>query len=144
MFSANSNKSNESDTLSKKNFKQISSEIIPIACHIDECTLITKNGELIQTIVIEYNDHSHKLTNTLQETLSSLLSEIGFDVSFWIQTIKVNNVENIDKIPNDQFSNVLLRKIDNYWRNEESRLSNYKVNSYIHFVIKGNDLKIKH
>ena len=45
-------------------FNNSSEDFVPIACHFDEHTLLTKNGELLQTIEIN-GIHSEKISQDL-------------------------------------------------------------------------------
>lgn len=42
-------------------YNKASEDFVPVACHYDEYTLLTKNGELLQTIQIN-GIHSEKIT----------------------------------------------------------------------------------
>lgn len=83
-------KSRKSD---KDSYNRESQNFIPIACHYDPETLLTKNGELIQIIQINgiCSEHiSDKLFN-LRSVVRKAISEVvesSRDCAFWLHTIR--------------------------------------------------------
>lgn len=118
-------------------------EFIPVACHFNEKTLITKNGELLQIIKIDglYSENiSEKITNLryiLQQSFANNINDEDF--ACWIHTIR--ETQNLsDEYQTDKiFSNNLNRvwKYKNLW---EEKYSN-KI--YISILIKGLAFDIK-
>jgi type IV secretion system protein VirB4 len=118
--------------LSKKNFHQH----IPFACHLNERTLINKNGEIIQTIEIRGIDSDFldiKLSNLrscIREALSRHLIE---DISIWIHTIR--NQKNLD--PKSTYPSLISSNIHRIWKSKNYWDSKFVNTVYISFVHKG-------
>ena len=73
-------------------YNNSSEDFIPVACHFNENTLITKNGELLQTIQIN-GINSEKISNNLFNLRAMVRKAISESVdsgkyAFWIHTIR--------------------------------------------------------
>ena len=75
-----------------KLFNSTSEDFIPIACHYDENTMLTKNGELLQTIEIN-GIHSEKISKDLFNLRTIVRKSIAESTdctkfAFWVHTIR--------------------------------------------------------
>jgi type IV secretion system protein VirB4 len=124
-------------------FKSDSSIYMPIACHYDESTLLTKNGELIQTIIInginseQISDNLMNLRDMVRQAIRENIKTEKF--AFWIHTVrKKTNLD--DNTPYSKFFSANLHGIwkqKNYWHDKF-------VNSlYITVVYSAADLQVK-
>lgn len=108
----------------KNLYNSASADYIPIACHYDEHTLLTKNGELIQVIQINgLNSEkiSDKLFNLREVVRRAIKNNINSDnFSFWIHTVrrKTNLDDSLgyDKLLSANIHDLWCRK--NYWRDK--------------------------
>ena len=124
------------------NFYSNAHEYIPVCCHFDERTLLTKDGELIQTIQINGINQENISSNllTLREIIRKSLKEHinSTDLACWIHTIrKKENLDDDTPYPNmfsQNVHNIWVRK--NYWNDK------FVNTLFISFVYKGIDLKI--
>ncbi|MDJ1407318.1 MAG: hypothetical protein MRQ13_02865 [Candidatus Midichloria sp.] len=80
------------------------SNYIPITCHYDPNTLITKNGDLIQIIV-----NSISLREVIRSAIASYIKDNK--VAVYIHTL--NNFSNIEIEAN--FSSEFAKNINNKW-----------------------------
>lgn len=65
---------------------------LPFACHYDDKTIITKNGELMQTIKISKGKWS--IVGLIQSIRKSLATHLHDEnLAVWIQTIKLTDSE---------------------------------------------------
>lgn len=121
--------------------QNLSSEIsidnfMPIACHYNEDTLLTKNGQLIQTIKINglgYQNLSKELLNLKQHINDTLKKYLDNEnIACWINNIRDQN--NIDDT--DESDNFLAYNIHNMWQEQNSLNSKYVNVLYISFVYK--------
>lgn len=93
-----------------------SSDFIPAACHFDKNTLITKNGELIQTIQV-HGLNSENISNQLfnlrqvvREAISNAI--INHKYAFWIHTIR--RKANLDDPT--QYNSYFCQNIHDIWK----------------------------
>ena len=129
-------------TSSLGRFNDNSHEFIPICCHYDSETLLTKNGELIQTIQINGINQENISSNllSLREIIrGSLKNHVNTtDLACWIHTIrKKRNLDDTSPYPNmfsQNIHNIWVKK--NYWNDK------FINTLFISFVYKGVDLKI--
>jgi type IV secretion system protein VirB4 len=118
-------------------------EFIPIACHYNENTLLTKNGQLIQIICIDdinklgngvtgSNDIREVLRNAIQKHVNSN------KFSFWISTVRSAKNINGDSAYEIQLS----KDIEEAWRNK-NHLDKKFVNSlYVSIIYHNASLEI--
>lgn len=86
------NISGSSRKVDKNLFNNTAEDFIPIACHYDKDTLLTKNGELIQTLQIN-GINSEKISNKLFNLREMVRNAIKKNVNsgnfaFWIHTVR--------------------------------------------------------
>jgi hypothetical protein len=117
-----------------------SKNFIPLACFYDENTVLTKNGELLQTIKFsnfthdETKEDSFDLRRVIRESLLKNLKSRDF--SFWIHTIRrEKNIEWSDLKQKDSLEYALHK----YWR-KECKFDGAFVNEvYLTVLIRGVD-----
>ena len=112
----------------------VSRNFIPIVCHYDENTLITKNGELLQTIEILGINSEHisdELFNLRKLVRKSIKDHVVIPhVAFWIHTIRRQSNLDDDKPYNSYFS----ANIHNMWRNKNYWHDKFVNNLYLTIV----------
>ena len=98
-----------------KNLKQNAhDEFVPIACFYNEFTILTKNSDLIQTIIIgsEESEKDILLHESIQKAIIKNVSDNN--ISFWIHTVRrpEDNVKNTSNLSNHMLTilNELLQK----------------------------------
>ena len=117
--------------------------ILPYACYIDDKTILTENGELLQTIKIpSFLESKEELDSySLRDNLNEIFLKNNSDknINFYFQTIrkKVNLVPTNDKYK-DTFVNNIIDKwnIFNNWENQ------YANEIYITFIITPYNTKV--
>ena len=143
---------------SDSGFFQISNDIIPYACHYNENTILTKNGELLQVIRIyaePKNDiHSiHTQTDDMSQKsklieLSNLRSAIRVAIldsvktkefAFWIHTFR----EVVDMQIFTQFENEFANHINNLWNSGNDISHKYGSTLYVTILIEGKKINTK-
>lgn len=98
-----------------------SKEFIPAACHFDTNTLITKNGELLQTIQInginseDVSDNLFNLRQVVRDSISGAI--VNHKYAFWIHTIRrkanLDDTKEYNSFFSDNLHNIWKNK--NYW-----------------------------
>ncbi len=130
-------------TIDKEHFNYNAQDFIPIACHYNNETLLTKNGELIQILQVngvnsEYiSDQLLSLRSIVREALKNNIT--SNDVSCWIHTIRHHT--NLDD--SAKYSSLLADFIHNIWSQKNYWREKFVNTLYISIVYKGGDLKIK-
>jgi type IV secretion/conjugal transfer VirB4 family ATPase len=95
-----------------------SHDFIPVVCHYDPNTLITKNGELIQIIQIHgiysqiVRDDLVNLRNIIREAIRKNINSDAF--AFWIHTIR--RKENLDDP--SPYPDLFSANLHNIWRDK--------------------------
>jgi type IV secretion system protein VirB4 len=123
-------------------FKSASAEYIPIACHYDESTLLTKNGELIQTIVINglnserISENLINLRDMVRQAISNNVKSDKF--AFWIHTVRKKT--NLDD--NTPYSQFFSRNLHDIWRQKNYWHDKFVNNLYITLVYSNADLNV--
>ncbi|CAK6537071.1 MAG: Type IV secretory pathway, VirB4 component [Candidatus Midichloria mitochondrii] len=113
------------------------SNYIPITCHYDPNTLITKNGDLIQIVAIsgfEPNDtnfNSIPLREVIRSSIASYIKDNK--VAVYIHTL--NNFSNIEIKAN--FSSEFAKNINDKWSEFNQWSSQLLATVYISIVIQG-------
>lgn len=94
-------------------------DFIPVACHYDKDTVITKNGDLIQTIHIHgiysqsVNNDLVNLRKIIRETIKKNVDSADF--AFWIQTIsRKTDLDDSSLL----YPDLLSANIHNIWRDK--------------------------
>ncbi len=102
--------------LNKNIYNDSSENFIPIACHYDENTLLTKNGELLQIFQIDgltSKKISKKLFNLREDVRNAISNGIeGGKLAFWIHTIR-HKINLDDTTP---YNNLLSANIHAIWQ----------------------------
>lgn len=132
-----------SKTFDSNLYNTNSEHFIPVACHYDEHTLLTKNGELLQTIQIKGIDAeniSENLSDLREVVRKSIQDAIScHKFAFWIHTIR----SKADLNDGSGYSNILSENIHDIWR-IKNHLSDKFVNTlYITVIHRAPELKIK-
>jgi len=129
---------------SDKNFYNNSSaDFVPIACHYDMHTLLTKNGELVQSIQIN-GINSDKISKDLMVLRNVVRKAIRDNISggkfaFWVHTIR--RKDNIDDM--SPYPNTLSGHIHSLWRKKNYWDDKFVNKLYISIVISAAELKIR-
>ncbi len=132
-----------SDNTSNEGYNSYSKEFIPIVSHYDQYTLITKNGELIQTFQINgiNSDNISKQLFNLREIVRSAIKENikGQDLSFWIHTIrkKVNLDDDTD------YNGYFSANVHDIWKRKNFWDDKFVNSLYISVVHDSPEMKIK-
>ena len=129
---------------SDNNFYNTSSkDFIPVACHYDQNTLITKNGELLQIIQINgINSEkiSKNLFNLREVVRKSISSSVhGSKYAFWIHTIRRKT--NLDD--NADYYNEFSANVHDIWRRKNYWHDKFVNRLYITIVHAAPTLRLK-
>lgn len=96
----------------------VSSELIPYACYYNENTILTENGELLQTIKIpsfvtnKSKENFYSLRNILNKTFRKNVKDEN--LNFWFQTVR----KPVDIVPrNQQYENYTVKSVMDKWNN---------------------------
>ncbi len=124
-------------------YNNSSEEFIPVACHYDQYTLLTKNGELLQTIQINGNN-SEKITKNLPNLRKVVRESIHDNVdckklAFWVHTIR--RKENLDD--DTEYNNFLSANIHDIWRRKNYLDDKFVNHLYITVVYRAPHTKFK-
>lgn len=117
-------------------------DFIPIACHYDKHTVITKNGELLQTIQIHgvfsqaVRDNIVNLRGIIRDTIKKNIKTDHF--AFWIHTItRKTNLD--DETP---YPDILSANIHNIWRDKNYWHDKFVNTLYISIIYHKPELNI--
>ena len=129
--------------LDKGLYNALSEDFVPIACHYDKNTLLTKNGELLQIFQINgINSEkiSKKLSNLRVVVRSAISNNVeGDQLAFWIHTIR--RKENLDDtVP---YNNVFSANIHEIWKNKNYWHDKFVNCLYITVLHDAPELKLK-
>jgi type IV secretion system protein VirB4 len=134
---------NEIDRKSDLGYKNLRPEdFIPFACYFDDETILTKNGELLQTIKFQgigAEKISQNLSSIREAIRESINKNLKSDnIAIWFHTIRAR--ENI----NDpyEYKNPFSEKINQFWNDKNYWDDKYTNNLYITFVHNATSLKI--
>lgn len=121
------------------------SDFIPYACHFDPHTLLTKNGELLQTIkIVGFNTESLYSSQTpLREAVRKAIfrSIPGNEYALWFHTIR--RKQNLD--PGGEFDPGSFPEYLNHcWQDRHQWKDKYINELYITIVREGQAATIKH
>lgn len=104
----------------KLTYNESSADFVPIACHFDEHTLITKNGELLQTIQIHglnanhISNKLHDLRAVVRKAISDTITNHKY--SFWVHTIRRRT--NLDDPA--KYSSYFSGHLHDIWKNKHN------------------------
>ena len=97
-------------------YNSSSGEFVPVACHYDENTLLTKNGELLQTIQIRginSENISKNLFNLREVVRASIRDNIECNkFAFWIHTVR----RKADLDDDTEYHGFLAANVHDIWR----------------------------
>ena len=129
--------------LGKGLYNASSEDFIPIACHYDKNTLLTKNGELLQIFQINgINSEriSRQLSNLRGVVRSAISNNVeGDKLAFWIHTIRRKaNLD--DTVP---YHNVFSANIHEIWKNKNYWHDKFVNCLYITVLHDAPELKLK-
>ena len=118
-------------------------DFIPIACHYDPNTLLTKNGELLQTIQINGINSEHitsQLSNVREMVRSAIKKHVKSDnLAFWIHTIRrKTNLDDLTK-----YSKVFPANVHNIWKDKNYWDDKFVNTLYISIIHDSNAINIK-
>lgn len=124
-------------------YSEDSQDFIPVACHYNKETLLTKNGELIQTIQVR-GLNSDKISNNLEHLRAVVRDAIKNDenckeFAFWIHTIR--RKANLDY--DADYHNTLSKKIHHEWIQKNYWHDKFANKLYITVVHSAPKLKLK-
>lgn len=137
----NSEKKNKKQS-NKAIIHKIEEGFIPFVCHYDQNTILTKNGELMQTIRItgfaadSVAVEILSLREALRDSISAHIKDIGF--AFWFHTFR--RKKNIS--PKGEFSDAFAKKVDAAWDSNSKWSSSYVNELYITIITEGLDTSI--
>jgi type IV secretion system protein VirB4 len=117
-------------------------DFIPFACYFDDETILTKNGELLQTIKFQ-GIGARKISQNLDTIRDAIRNSIeknikSDNIAIWFHTIRAR--EDI----NDpyQYKNPFSEKINSFWNDKNYWDDKYTNNLYITFVHNAAHFKI--
>jgi type IV secretion system protein VirB4 len=124
-------------------FNSSSEDFVPVACHYDKNTLLTKNGELLQTIEIN-GIHSEKISKDLFSLRAVVRKSIAESINctkfaFWIHTIR--RKANLDD-PKD-YPSFFPANVHDIWRRKNYWHDKFVNRLYITIVHDAPELKLK-
>lgn len=121
----------------------VSKDLIPYACYYNETTIITQNGELLQTIKIPSFVSNKGTANfySLRDVLNRTFNNNAKDqnLSFWFQTIR----KAVDVIPKNQvYTDYTSKTIMDKWNNHYHWDKQFANEIYITIIIAPSDNKV--
>ncbi len=129
--------------LNKNIYNNSSENFIPLACHYDKNTLLTKNGELLQIFQIDgltSKRISKKLFNLRGDVRNAISNGIeGGKLAFWIHTIR-HKINLDDTTP---YNNLLSANIHDIWQKKNCWQDKFVNSLYITVIHDSPELKIK-
>jgi type IV secretion system protein VirB4 len=134
---------NEIERKSDLGYKNLApQDFIPFACYFDDETILTKNGELLQTIKLQgigADKISPDLAHVRDVIRDSIQKNIKSDnIAIWFHTIRAR--ESIDDPY--EYKNSFAQKIDEFWNDKNYWDDKYTNNLYITFVHNAADFKL--
>ncbi len=131
-----------SESTNKLIAKKPDEDFIPYVCHYDPNTIITKNGELLQTIRITgFGTDSVatdilSLRDTLRDSIVAHVKDTEF--AFWFHTFR--RKKNV--VPKGEFPDFFSQKINESWDKENNWSKRYVNELYITIITEGLDTSI--
>ncbi len=115
---------------------------IPIACHYDANTLLTKNGELLQTIQINGINSEHiasQLSSVREIVRRAIKKNVESDnFAFWVHTIR--HKTNLDDPT--QYSKIFPANVHDMWKNKNFWDDKFVNTLYISIIHEPNAINI--
>ncbi len=130
------------DATQKLVAKKPDEDFIPYVCHYDPHTIITKNGELLQTIRITgFGTDSVatdilSLRDALRDSIVAHVKETEF--AFWFHTFR--RKKNV--VPKGEFPDFFANKVNQSWDKENGWSERYVNELYITIITEGLDTSI--
>ncbi|MDX1924834.1 MAG: hypothetical protein SFT91_06430 [Rickettsiaceae bacterium] len=129
--------------VAKSVFYEDAPEFIPVCCHYDANTLITKNGELLQTIRID-GIGLHKMNPDLpllrQKIRESLVKNINSTkIACWIHTTR--RKDNLDD--GKKFTSEMCQHIHDIWMKKNFWNDKYVNTLYLTITYSSKDLEVR-
>lgn len=126
-----------------KLFNNTSEDFVPIACHFDRNTMLTKNGELLQTIEIN-GIHSEKISKDLFNLRAVVRKSIAESTNctkfaFWVHTIR----RKADLDDPAEYPGYLTANVHDIWRRKNYWHDKFVNRLYITIVHDAPELKLK-
>jgi type IV secretion system protein VirB4 len=115
---------------------------VPYACHVDPLTILTKNGELMQTIKItafayeHIEEHPRELREVIREALRSAINTT--DYALWMHTVR----RKVSLTPEGKPKNPLSQRLNDAWRQQNDWDNQYTNEVYLTFVKEGESASI--
>ncbi len=122
--------------------KKPDEDLIPYVCHYDPHTILTKNGELLQTIRITgFGTDSVavdilSLRDTLRDSIVAHVKDNGF--AFWFHTFR--RKKNV--VPKGEFPDMFSKTVNESWDKENEWSTRYVNELYITIITEGLDTSI--
>lgn len=134
---------NNSRKVDKDLYNNSAEDFIPIACHYNENTLLTKNGELLQTIQINginAENISTKLFNLREVVRNAIKKNVrNKNFAFWIHTVRrKTNLD--DPTP---YNKLLPANIHNLWQKKNYWDDKFVNTLYISIIYDSAEIKVK-
>jgi len=131
-----------SATTNKLMAKKPDEDFVPYVCHYDHNTIITKNGELLQTIRITGFGTDSVVTDilSLRDTLrDSIVAHVkDTEFAFWFHTFR--RKKNV--VPKGEFPDFFSQKVNDSWDKENNWSNRYVNELYITIITEGLDTSI--
>ena len=117
----------------------ISNNFFPYSCLVDDDVLMTKNGELFQTIEIKMTDFTKNKDTGLRDVVRKAISNdtIDLQTAFWIHTVKRKKGNNTKDSNTMSSKNFFLQKVSNVINDIKQGLNRYDIITYI-TIVQGN------
>ena len=128
--------------ITKLSAKKPDEDFIPYVCHYDPSTILTKNGELLQTIRItgfsgeSIAEELISLRDTLRDSIFDHVKENKF--AFWFHTIRRR--KNI--VPKGEYPDFFSNKIHEDWVKKNKWDDQFVNELYVTIIIEGLDTSI--
>jgi len=123
-------------------YNKSAEDFIPIACHYDADTLLTKNGELIQIIQINGINSEHistKLFNLREIVRNAIKKHVKNDnFAFWLHTVRRKS--NLDDLT--PYSKTLPANIHDLWKKKNYWDDKFVNTLYISVIYDSTEVKI--
>ena len=121
----------------------IESDFVPYACHYNPNTILTKNGELLQTIKIVGFAYEHISNDTmsLRETLRKAIHDNvdSNKYAIWIHTIRRKS----DFSPSGEYPDEFSRMVNEQWKKKNDWGNKFTNELYISIAVDGQTINLK-
>ncbi|MFV9875780.1 MAG: hypothetical protein AB8U25_03265 [Rickettsiales endosymbiont of Dermacentor nuttalli] len=121
-------------------------DFIPYACHYDANTILTKNGELLQTIKLvgfSYETIGAEQVNLRETVREAILKNIKTDkLAVWFHTVRTKR--SLDPGAGIKYDNKFAQETHNAWNQKNYWHDKYVNELYITVIYEGHDTKIHH